>query len=113
MRSITVHVPVAVGYSSVGEKESELMSALRSQAEKIPEHICVFQVRTRIALLSVKKGEEQNRVSNEENGRVVPHEVPNAWKSDAKYKHFVLDCGLRDGKHKMLADRETCYRCSR
>lgn len=54
------------------------MRCLRSQGNKIPEHVGVFQVSLWISLLSVDEAREENRVADEEDGRVVADDIPNA-----------------------------------
>lgn len=42
VRAITVHVPIAIGNTSVREQEHYLMCCLRTQSDEIPEHVWVL-----------------------------------------------------------------------
>ena len=53
--SIAIHAAVSVRRASVGEEEGHLMCGFRSQRDEIPEHVGIFQVRLRIALLGVNE----------------------------------------------------------
>ena len=53
--SVSVHVSVAVGCSTVGEQECHLVSGLGTKTNEIPKHVSIFQIGFRIALLCVNK----------------------------------------------------------
>jgi hypothetical protein len=52
------------------------MSGLRTQRNKVPEHVRVLQMRDRVTLLRMNEAGEQRRVPDEENRRVVAHQIP-------------------------------------
>lgn len=78
MRPIPVHVTVTVRNAAVGKQNHDLVSALRSESDEIPEHVVIFQMRHRVSLLSVDEACEQQGVADEENRRVVAHQVPDS-----------------------------------
>eukprot|EP00968_Pinguiococcus_pyrenoidosus_P000647 scaffold40_cov305-Pinguiococcus_pyrenoidosus.AAC.18 len=79
VRAIAIHVAIAVGRAAVGEQERHLVRGLRAQRDEVPEGIRVLQMRARVALLRVNEAGEEDGVSDEEDGRVVAHEVPVAF----------------------------------
>lgn len=52
------------------------MSGLWAQRDEVPEHVRVLQMRRRVPLLGVDEAGEQLWVPDEEDGRVVAHQVP-------------------------------------
>ena len=116
MGSIPVHVPVAIGCSSVGEQERNLMGGFRPQCNEIPEHVWIFQVSRRVPLLGVDKTWKQNWVTEEENGRVVSNQIPVAFlcvmfdsespgiTSRVGRSGFATHCTKSDSEWSLLAD---------
>lgn len=54
------------------------MNGLGSQSVKVPHHVRVFQMGLRVPFLCVYKAGEKNGISDEENGGIVAHQIPNA-----------------------------------
>lgn len=52
------------------------MGGFGPQADEVPEHVGVLEVRGRVALLRVDERREEDGVADEEDGRVVAHQVP-------------------------------------
>ena len=52
------------------------MGSLRTQRDEVPEHVGILQVSNRVPLLRVDEAREKKRVADEENGSIVPREVP-------------------------------------
>jgi len=73
--AVPVHVPVRLGRPAIGEEDGHLMHRFGGQGEKIPEHVGVFEVRGRIALLGVDEVRELERVADEEHRGVVARHV--------------------------------------
>ena len=55
VRAVAVHVSEAIGRAAVREEERDLVTRLRSQCDKVPEHVRVLQMRHWIALLCVNE----------------------------------------------------------
>ncbi len=55
MRPIAIHVSVPVWYASIWEQEHHLMRRFRSQWNKVPKHVFVFQMGLWISLLCMQK----------------------------------------------------------
>lgn len=53
------------------------MNGLGSQSVKVPHHVRILQMGLRVSFLRVYKAGEENRVSDEENGGIVAHQIPN------------------------------------
>lgn len=73
-----VHEAITIGSSTITEQEQNLMSCFWSQRNEVPEHVGIFQVGLRVSLLGVDERWEQNRITNEEDRRVVANQIPNA-----------------------------------
>lgn len=78
VRAVAVHESVAIRGAAVAEQEHDLVRGLRSQRDEVPEHVGVFQMRLRVAFLGVDEAREEDRVTNEEDRRVVADDVPDA-----------------------------------
>ena len=52
------------------------MSGHWHEGDEVPEHVGVLEVRGRVALLRVDERREEDGVADEEDGRVVAHQVP-------------------------------------
>lgn len=79
MRNLPIHVPVTIRNPTITEMEQCLVGCLRSQRNKVPEHIGILQMRFRIAFLCVDKAWEQHWVPDEEYWRVIAGHVPNTF----------------------------------
>lgn len=79
VRAVTVHLSVAIGGTSVGEQDGDLVSRLRSLREEVPSHVGALQVGLRVSLLGVDEIRELNGVSNEEDWGVVANHIPVAF----------------------------------
>ena len=55
---------------------ADLVGGFGPQADEVPEHVGVLEVRGRVALLRVDERREEDGVADEEDGRVVAHQVP-------------------------------------
>ncbi len=55
VRSVAIHVPVAIRNTPIREQEADLVCRLRSQRNKVPEHVLVLQVGLRISLLGMNE----------------------------------------------------------
>lgn len=75
MAAVSVHVPVGCRSAPVGEQNGDLVDGLGGQRKKIPEHIGVFAVGCRMALLCMDEIREFQGIADEERRRVVAHEV--------------------------------------
>lgn len=51
--AITIHVSKAIGSATIRKQNGHLMSGLWPKRQKVPEHVRIFQVRYRVALLGV------------------------------------------------------------
>ena len=76
VRAVAVHVPVPDGGAAVGEEEGHLVGRLLPQGDEVPEGVRVLAVRHRVPLLRVDEAREEDGVADEEDGRVVAHQVP-------------------------------------
>lgn len=56
-----------------------LMCALRPQGYEVPEHVPILQMGGGISLLSVNEHWEEHGVADEEDGSVVPDDIPVAF----------------------------------
>lgn len=74
--AVAVHMSVAIGGSSIGEKNGNLMNRLGNQTEEVPEHIGAFKVGLRVSLLSVDEVGEFDGISDEEDRGVVTSHIP-------------------------------------
>lgn len=76
--SVAVHEAVAVRSATITEQERHLVCRLRTEGDEVPEHVRVLQVGDRVALLSVDEAGEEDGVTDEEDGSVISHQVPDA-----------------------------------
>ena len=76
MAAITIHVPMAMGRTTVAHQYHYLVQAFGVEAPEVPHHGRAFTVRTRVSLLGMYKIAEFLRVFDKEYGRVVTHQVP-------------------------------------
>lgn len=74
-----VHEAITIRSTTITEQEQNLMSCFWSQWDEIPKHVGVFKVSLRVSLLSVNERREENWVTEEEDGGVVAHQIPNAF----------------------------------
>jgi hypothetical protein len=75
--SVAVHEAKAVGDSTIAVKEHHLVRALGPKGDEVPVSVRVFEIRLRVALLAPDEAREENRIADEEDRRVVPHQIPN------------------------------------
>jgi len=75
VRSISIHVSVAIRSTSVREEDGDLVAGFRNEGKEIPEHIGVLAVSLRISLLCVDEIGELGRISDEEDGSVVSNHI--------------------------------------
>lgn len=73
-----VHVAITIGQTTVSEQEHYLMGGLWSQGDEVPEHVRVLQVGLGVSLLRVDERWEEDRVTDEEDRRVVADQVPDS-----------------------------------
>jgi len=92
MTRVTVHLMVAIGSSTVGEENEDLMNRLRVLRQVIPEHIRVLQVSLGVTLLGVDEMGEFGGVTEEEDGSVVEDPIP-----------IALFCSDLDGESSGIA----------
>lgn len=78
VRSVAVHVAIAVRDAAVREQHAHLVGGLRAQGDEVPEHVRVLQVGGRVALLGVDEAREEDRVADEEDRRVVADQIPDS-----------------------------------
>lgn len=76
MRTVTVHVSVTIGSSTVAHQDSHLVGAFGRKSPEVPSGSSVFQVGAGILLLGVDEVRELNGVSNKEDWGVVSGHVP-------------------------------------
>jgi len=77
--AISVHVSVAIGDTTIAEKNHSLMNSLRILTQIVPEHggvISTTEMGSWISLLSVDEVRELGGVSEEEDRCIVGDEVP-------------------------------------
>jgi len=72
---VSVHVAVAIGGTTVGEQNSDLMEGLGGVGPEVEGGVGVLQVVNGVALLGVDEIGELNGVFNEENGCVVSDHI--------------------------------------
>jgi hypothetical protein len=60
---------------SVADSSTNLVNRFLMSIEVIPEHCGVFQIRLRISFLGMDQEEEERRVPNEEDRRVIENPV--------------------------------------
>ena len=58
--------------------QTDLVAGFGTKGDEVPEHVGVLEVGLRVPLLSVDETREEECVSDEEDGGVVPREVPEA-----------------------------------
>jgi len=74
-----------------------LVERLRDQAEKVPKRAGILHVRLRVALLGVNEVGELQRIANEEDGRVVANQVPDAFfRVELERKAAGIPGGIRE-----------------
>ena len=54
------------------------MRRLRTKGDEVPEHVGILEVSLRVPLLGVDEAGEEEWVTDEEDGSVVPREVPDS-----------------------------------
>jgi hypothetical protein len=75
---LPVHETVAIGNAAITEQEHHLVRRLGTERDEVPEHIGILQVRLWVSLLRVDEAWEENGIANEEDWRIVAHNVPDA-----------------------------------
>jgi hypothetical protein len=75
MRRISIHKPIPVWSSSVGEKNSDLMQGLWGVLPEIKDHIWIGQVGSWVPLLGVDEIWELNGIIDEEDWSVISYHV--------------------------------------
>ena len=73
--AVAVHVPPGPGCSPVGHEERHLVRGLGRERPEVPLHVVVAQMGVGAALLGVDEIGELGWVADEEDRRVVAHEV--------------------------------------
>ena len=71
-----VHVTVAVWNATVRKQDRDLVQRLRRVRPEVPHHLRAFQVGLGQTFLGVNEVREFKRVTDKENRRVVPDDVP-------------------------------------
>ena len=72
---VAVHVSVRVGSSSVRKEMHNLVNGLLVVREIVPEHGRIFEIGLGVSLLSVNEDGEVGRISEEEDRRVISHNI--------------------------------------
>src|SRR3989304_601122 len=73
--SVPIHVTIGSRSASVRKKNRYLMQRFRSQRKKVPKHVCIFQVCSRIAFLSVDEIRKFQRITNKEYRGVISNKI--------------------------------------
>lgn len=76
VRPVAIHVPVPIRSATVRKQKGKLVCHLRAMREEVPDHVRVLQIGLRVSFLCVNERGEQNGISQEEDGRVVAHQIP-------------------------------------
>ena len=76
MGSVAVHVPVALGHTTVGHQDRDLVQALRRLGPEVPHRRRVAQMGPGVPLLGVDEVRELVGVAHEEHRGVVADQVP-------------------------------------
>lgn len=76
--SVAVHEAEAVWNAAIAVEKHHLVGGLGSEGDEVPVHVGVLQVRLRIALLAVDEAREEEWIADEEDRRVVAHQIPDA-----------------------------------
>ena len=71
-----VHVAVGSGNAALAHRDGDLMEGLRQIGPEVPVVLSAAKVRTRVSLHGVVEVGELKGIAQEEDGRVVAHEVP-------------------------------------
>ncbi|MND83629.1 hypothetical protein D3C80_754970 [compost metagenome] len=74
--AVAVHLPQAPGDAAIAEQYGDLMQGLRMAGPEVPGCGGAAQVGARIPLLGVDEIGEFQRIADEEDGGVVPHQIP-------------------------------------
>jgi len=75
VRTIAIHMTVAIGCSSVREKDHHLMEGLRREGPEIPCHLLLLYTSLRISLLAMDEIWEFDWISDEEHRSVVSNHI--------------------------------------
>lgn len=75
VRSISIHVAITIGSSTVRHENGNLMKSLRGVGPEVPGHLGALDTSLRVSLLGVDEIRELDWVLDEENWSVVSYDV--------------------------------------
>jgi len=74
-----VHEPITIGDATIGKQDGDLMQRLGRVRPEIPHHLRALQIAPWVTLLRMDEIRKFQRIADEEDRRVVTHQVPIAF----------------------------------
>ncbi len=74
-----VHEPITIGDATIGKQDGDLMQRLGRVRPEIPHHLRALQIGPWVTLLRMDEIRKFQRIADEEDRRVVTHDVPIAF----------------------------------